>query len=194
MPRISWVLAAWSVALVAACLSKPDRPGGSSPDGPATDAVPSDGRSDDVCTADRCTGGTCDSAGFCVITGGGEPVHCPPGLKCRVNCTGGKCKMGVFCDGATACVITCTGKDACKDHAVDCGNASTCNVECNGDRACEGSPSQPVQCRASLCEVHCNGDNACKAGVSGSRCGVECCNSACAGGIGTCTALEPNCP
>lgn len=128
------------------------------------------------CLASSCVdaGGGCD-AGWCVIErdAGAVAVACPPGIPCRVSCSGpDTCKDGVDCASAGACDIECRGKGACANDRVACSGV-LCNVACVGDGACVAG----VACDAGQCDVRCIGKDACKnSGVTcnADRCTVQC--------------------
>jgi hypothetical protein len=133
--------------------------------------APPDDPAQAACVAACPEGGTCE-AGTCVLACPGlasctTGVTCPPGIACRITCTGEKaCKLAdcgsasacrVECVGKASCErvrstsaqtdIACTQKDACPDTRCD---GDSCAVQCNGD-ACRWSD---IKCCATLCTVN----------------------------------------
>ena len=156
--------------------------GGGGSDGGAFDGGPV-GDASAACLA-GCEGGVCqgDTCVFPCSDGCPDPVVCPPGLPCAVDCVLlGSCSGGVDCAGATTCTVQCSGRESCAG-AVSCGDAQVCDVDCISRGTCAGG----VDCATSDCDVACTGQDSCVPGV---ECGDACacdvvCNTAgaCEGG------------
>ncbi len=123
-----------------------------------------------VCT--RCNGEVC--VFDCPSPQCTDPIVCPSGLACRVNCRDDKgCDVQVVdCTRAKKCVIDCDGnKDTCNDMKINAGTASLCIM-------CKGS-------QAACDQVSCSGTGGCtricSGGVGGS-CTTATCSGTCSGG------------
>jgi hypothetical protein len=94
--------------------------------------------------------------------------------SCTIDCTGTKCRaQPVVCPAGIACTVQCGNNDDCS--RVDCSKATGCTVVCSGVGACGGA----VTCGSGPCSVSCTGNNSCAGGVA---CGSSCrCNVTCGG-------------
>lgn len=161
-------------------------------DGPSPDATID---AADPCAACVTAGGSCAN-GVCTINSSDSgKVTCPPGLECRVTCSGdaNACKDGVDCRLANKCTIACTGDNACRDGDVLCNtNDQPCMVTCTGANACQ---NHGITCGAGTCNGNCFGDNACQSG--GVICGPGICAADCVGDNacqnGSCPVLPALC-
>jgi len=150
-----------------------------------------------------CEAGTCNDAGACVFDCNGsgtacptnQPVVCPPGVPCEVNCGAqGSCNRGVDCSQASRCTVACNGQSSCTDNPVRCSgdscvvgcsgadscdrgvvcDAGSCTLGCSGQSSCIGLP---VECYGNSCTVQCVGSGACNRGVTCTTkdsCGIKC--------------------
>jgi len=109
----------------------------------ATDTTPADAV---VCPQ----GCSCDvSTSTCMIVGtGGQPVTCPSGWNCQIDCVGGDACGDITCTMAASCSVSCVGGGAC--GAITCGPGK-CDTMCTGGGAC-GMIDCSSSCR---CDVEC---------------------------------------
>jgi hypothetical protein len=168
-------------------------------------------------------GGICEGdAGQCSIYCGVQnpcpSVHCPSGLPCFVDCTGGQaCSGGVDCSQSSDCTVVCGGGATCGaincgggtctvlcessgscPAAIACKSTSACNVQCLASDTCWGTISSTAQATT----VQCTQPNTCTQNISctGATCQVYCIDGgSCSGGeccdAGTCNPqATPLCP
>ena len=122
---------------------------------PAEDAPPDDA-AHAACVAACPAGGTCE---------GGTCVLACPGIA--------GCMLGVTCPPGIPCRVSCTGPRSC--GTVDCGTASSCRVDCNGDTACG-----KIRGAAAQTDIVCTGKSACRdTRCDGDTCTVQCAGDAC---------------
>ena len=134
--------------------------------------------------AERClvAGGTCED-GTCMLScpghaGCGSVVTCPPGVPCRITCTGKEACKTVSCGEATRCTVLCEGEQACKGKVSSM--ATDTSITCTGKDACDTD----VTCSGATCAVTCSSTD----GRGCDPAKVRCCASACTynGSAGTC--------
>ena len=130
-----------------------------------------------------CEGGTagtmgCD-AGTCVIRCDNnecqnEPVVCPPGIPCAIDCAGqNSCKGGLDCTQASRCAVGCTGQGSCQNNPIDC-TGDSCSITCTGQaNAC----NVPIRCDAGDCLIRCLENDTCQnnpIGCTSDSCRILC--------------------
>lgn len=164
----------------------------------SVDAAGDAGADADACPA-ACT--KCSKDGRCEIECGAscpKTITCPPGIPCRVRCTGkGNCSGAIIdCLGATSCDVECTRTEACVGAVIRCGGGK-CRVACGGeDDSCVGLSIQAATA-AAFC-LECRGDPGCRdlACSAAAGCTKSCASDGCSGndtGCGACGDV-PSCP
>lgn len=135
----------------AATSSTPALTDAGSPETPAPAPVPTPTPS--VCDA-RCAaaGGACNGDVCTFVCQGTaackDDLSCPPGMPCKVSCTGKDACRGVTCRDATSCIIECTSGDPACNGRVTCAGPS-CAVTCGVN----GCKEDEVRCCADTCTI-----------------------------------------
>jgi transcriptional regulator with XRE-family HTH domain len=110
-----------------------------------------------------------------------EPVECPDGANCEINCLDeDTCQAEITCPDDGNCVVNCSDIGTCTE-LIDCGNSVNCEVNCDEDDSCQSNFA--VQGKLAALTLLCQGDGTCSGNTI--ECGGAGCLIAC-DGIDTC--------
>merc|ERR1719334_2004624 len=82
---------------------------------------------------------------FCL----GQSISCNGDCECPTSVSG------------VECILTCQGKDRCKDKKLQCRAGDPCSIICDGENSCEGNAVIDGT-DATDVDITCSGSNACK--------------------------------
>lgn len=123
-------------------------------------------------------GGSCDDP---VPPGAAScPAECTGGCLngvCTIDCSLRACSSTIACPPDHACVIQCTGLDACDTAEIDCPSDYACTIECTGGTDACGDLT--IVCGDASCDMQCE-PNACIGATL--ECGGGGCTATCMDG------------